>query len=272
MQVRAVAVAIALTLAARQSLPRTSTIVATVTAYVSEYQHGFVQLVADEDTTQRVIAGSAVTATRRTHGELFSTFIDEQGGWMSVHDIQTVDDTPVTGRQDVRALLRSESVRELGPRLAAENARFNLGHVSRNFNEPTLALLLFSRGHVGDLSVKTDGRAQFDGDTRLVTLQVALDKDAPLVRSLAGRVSTTATFVVEPDTGRVRHTTLRLDDGDVSATLETQYGFDSHVAAWVPFTFSERYTARRAAETTEVVTSLTNYRRFEVSVRMKPGD
>src|SRR5689334_3682797 len=220
MQVRAVAVAIAMTVAARQSLPRTSTIVTSVTAYVSAYQHDFVQLVADEDTTQRVIAGSAVTATRRTHGELFSTFIDERGGWMSVHDIQTVDDRPVPGRQDVRALLRAESVRDLGPRLAAENARFNLGHVSRNFNEPTLALLLFSHGHVGDLSVKTDGAPRVDGDTQVVTLQATLDRNAPLVRSRAGRVATHATFDVEPWTGRVRRTTLRLDDGEVSAALD----------------------------------------------------
>jgi hypothetical protein len=274
MRVHAVAFAIAIAFAASQSLPRTGAIVTSVTAYVRQYQDDFVQLVADEDVTQRVLNGAAVTATRQTHGEMFSTFVDDRGGWMSVHDIQTVDGVQVSGRPDVRALLRPASIREIGPRLAAENARFNLGHVSRNFNEPTLALLLFTPAHVRDLSVDRDRVPLTTGAIPLVTLRVRLDRDAPLVRSLAGRVSTTGTFVVDPVTGRVHQTMVTFDDGRVVATLETTYAVDAHVSAWVPVTFIERYTDRRTGEVTDVTTTLGNYRRFGTSGRVvvKPGD
>lgn len=255
-------------LTAPQTLPRTTVIAAAVTKYVSQYQRDFVQVVADELATQRVLTHGEVTTTRELRGELFSTFIDGDDRWMSVHDIQTVDGTPVTDRPDVRTLLRSGSIRELGPRLAAENARFNLGIVSRNFNEPTLALLLFTPAHVRDLSVNREGApATADGVT-LVTLRVTLDRDAPLVRSVHRRVSTRGTFLVEPDTGRIRRTTVTFDDGDLAATLDTTYAFDVHVKLWVPVTFTERYTSRDSAEVTDVTTTLSNYRRFETSGRV----
>lgn len=273
MEVHAVALAIAMALVAPQSLPRTGAIVTSVTAYVRQYQRDFVQLVADEDVTQRVLDGTVATAIRQTHGEMFSTFVDDRGGWMSVHDIQTVDGAPVPGRPDVRALLRSTSIREIGPRLAAENARFNLGHVSRNFNEPTLALLLFTPAHVRDLSVNRDGRPATSGAASLVTLRVRLDRDAPLVRGLSGRVSTTGRFIVDPITGRVHQTTVTFDDGRVVATLETTYALDAHVSAWVPVTFVEHYRDRRTGEVTDVTTALGNYRRYETSGRVViPGD
>ena len=56
----------------------------------------------------------------------------------------------------------------------------------------------------------------------------------------------------------------------MSATLDTRYDFDPHVSAWVPVTFTERYTARQTGEVTDVDTTLTNYRRFDVSARVKP--
>jgi hypothetical protein len=273
MQGHAVALAVVIALAGLQSSPGTRTLVKSVTNYVTQYQRDFVQLVADEAVTQRVLSGTTVTATRETRGELFATFVDDRGGWMSVHDIQTVDAEPVPGRLDVRALLRSESIRELGPRLAAENARFNLGHVSRNFNEPTLALLLFTAAHVQDLSVDRDHQDVTPDGIVVVTLRVRLDRNAQLVRSLTRRVSTSGTFVVEPSTGRIHHTMVTFDDGQSAATLETTYAFDVHVNVWVPVAFAEHYRDRTSNETTEVMTSLSNYRRFETSGRvMKPGD
>ena len=206
MDLRTAGFAIAALLTAGQTVPSTKAIVSAVSTYVSQYQREFIALVADERVTQRVSERGAVTATREWRGELFSAFVDDERRWMSVHDIQRVDGQPVDGREDVRSLLRTQSLREIGPRLAAQNARFNLGHVSRNFNEPTLALLLFTREHVGNLSVKRDGTPVLDHDRTVVTLQVILDKSAPLVRGLTRRVDTRGTLAVEPETGRIRRT------------------------------------------------------------------
>ncbi|MEO8483955.1 MAG: hypothetical protein ABI634_17220 [Acidobacteriota bacterium] len=267
MRVQAVVLAISTLVAGAQAVPRTSALVDAVTNYVSQYQQEFVSLVADEHVTQRVTVRGAVTATRESGGELFSAFVDDAGTWMSVHDIQIVDGEPVVGRRDVRALLRSQSFRDVGRLLAAENARFNLGHVSRNFNEPTLALLLFTRTHVRNLSVDRDARPAVGGGTALVTLRVKLPDDAPLVRSLTRRVTTRGTFIVEPG-GRIHETAVRFDDGEVTAELKTLYAFDAHVDVWVPVTFTERYTDDRTREITDVKTTVTNYRRFQTSGRV----
>jgi hypothetical protein len=241
-----------------------------VTAYVQQYQRDFVTLVADEVTTQEVRNRGLVTDRRTTTGELFSTFLDGPGVWMSIHEVREVDGLPVPADEDVRSLLQSASLARLGPRVAAANARFNIGHVTRNFNEPTFALLLFTPARVGDLSVDLDHVEPTARDDSRVTLRVRARGDTPLIHSLSGRVSTTGTVVVDAGTGRVEHTSMTFSDGVVDAWLDTGYAFDDHVQAWVPVTFTERYTARKTGEVTLVRTALTNYRRFETSGRIVP--
>jgi hypothetical protein len=253
-----------------QSLPPARAIVKAITQYVGDYQRQFVQLVADERAVQRVTAAGSLLATRELRGELFSTFLADTGGWMSLHDIQQVDGEPVPAGPNVRALLQSQSIRELGPRLAAENARYNLGHVSRNFNEPTLALLLFTPLHVGDVSTKGVQPIASPIGEPLAILRVVLDRQAPLVRGLGRHVTTTGEFEIEPTTGRVRRTMIVFDDGDVTARLETRYAADDHVGMWVPVAFTEHYTARHTTEVTDVTTTLDHYRRFETSGRVVP--
>lgn len=250
-------------------VPKTGAIVAAVRRYVSDYQRTFISLVADEHTTQRVTTAGTVTATRETSGELFSVYLEDERAWMSVHDIMQVDGAPAPPHADVRALLRSQSMRAIAPWLAAANARYNIGHVTRNFNEPTLALLLFAPEHADDVRVSAT-RARPESGEPLVALRVRGRRGFALVHSLTSAVSMDATVDVEPDSGRVHHTTLTFSDHQVDATLETRYAFDDHVAMLVPVRFIERYTEPRSQEVTTVESALTNYRRFEVTARMVP--
>ncbi len=262
-------------LVAGQRVPATRAIVSAVSRYVTQYQRDFVSLVADESTTQQVLVSGVVTETRTTHGEMFATFVEQDRAWMSVHDVADVDGRPVPDRDDVRAMLLAEPLRALAPRLAAANARYNIGHVTRNFNEPTLALVLFTPARLDDLRI--DGSAP-NGDTAragcgdgcesLVTLRFSGRDGRSLVRSTAGTVAMRGTAIVEMPSGRVRQTTVTFDDRQVEATLETRYGFDEHVSIWVPITFVERYVARETGEQTLVRSTFTNYRRFETSGRM----
>jgi len=266
-------VLIAATLGSVQSLPKADAIVRSVADYVAGYQRDFVALVADEATHQRVLGGGSTTALeRRTQGELFSTIL-QNGIWISLHDVQIVDGREVTDRLDVRALLAKESIGSLVRRLTAANARYNIGSVTRNFNEPTLALLLFTPAHVRDLSVD---RGRVPGEpsrSSLVNLTIRLPQSAPLVASRDGPVTTRATFVVESDTGRVRKTTISINAGLVDAQLDTTYQLEPRLGIWVPVVFDERYSHRTRRgqvpyEVIEVHTTLTNYRRFETSGRI----
>ena len=257
-----------LTLATAQALPRTEVIVEAAVRYVAQYQRDFTYLVADEDCLQRVVAGGVELRVRRTRGELFSTFVDQARTWISVRDVADVDGVAVPDRDNVRALLTRESVASLAPRIAASNARFNIGHVSRNFNEPTLALLLFAPTRRPDVAFdRGPSERTPDGDS-LMALRLRGRDGLAFVRGLNGRVSVRGTAVVEPQSGRVHRTTLTIEDGQVEAVLETTYAFDSHVQLWVPVMFDERYTARRDDEATLVHTTLGNYRRYETGGRL----
>ena len=272
--VRVLTVAIALSaILSAQALPKTGVIVDAVARYVAGYQQEFVALVADEATHQRVL-GSVSTAAveRRTQGELFSTIL-ENGIWISLHDVQVLDGREVTDRLDVRALLARESFGSLVRRLTEANARYNIGSVTRNFNEPTLALLLFTPAHLRDLSVDRSRVPDEPARSSLVNLAIRLPQSASLVASRDGPVTTRATFVVESDTGRVRKTTITINAGLVDAQLDTTYQLEPRLGIWVPVVFDERYSHRMRRgqlpyEVIEVHTTLTNYRRFETSGRI----
>lgn len=261
--------ALLVALAFIQAVPGTPALVDTVGRYISAYQQAFTFLVADEDTVQQVAEGGRVTATRHTRGELFAVFVGGDDVWMSMHDVAEVDGVAVGDRDDVRSLLSRTSVRAAARDIAEANARHNIGRVTRNFNEPMLALQLLASPRSASVAFDREHVDRSSPDVTLVTLRLRLKDDATFVASMAGRrVKTEGTVVVEAGTGRVRHTMLRLDDGQVSATLETDYARDDRLDLWVPTTFVEVYRTRRGTEVTTVRTTLSNYRRFEASGRI----
>ena len=248
------------------------TLVAAAARYVAEYERAFQFLVADETYEQVSVSPfNQILERRLLRGELFLTFLPADNEWIAVHDVATVDGEPVDDREDLRQLLqRRDTVRGLASRIAARNARFNIGSVKRNFNEPTLALLLLDAKRVAD--VRFDRvRMERDGEVALATLRFTERGRPTLVSGSSGPTPATGTFVIEAATGRVRSTTFMLTDRSTVVTLVTNYAPDEKLGLWVPALFTERY------ETTlgpmrDVITGearYSNYRRFEVTGRIK---
>lgn len=234
--------------------------------YVLAYQRSFVSLVADETTVQTVWKDGAVTATRTTEGELFSTFLDDRRTWMSIHDISRVDGAPVVDRLPVREWLTRSTLAAIGNQVAASNARFNIGPVTRNFNEPTLALLFLTPEHLDAMTVDRDDHAA--SGPGLVTLRFRSRGPSPLVRSLNGLLTASGTVTMEPDSGRVHDTRVTFADPIIDADLHTVYEYDPHVEQWVPSRFVEHYARSRTGDVTHVESTFTNYRRFETRGRL----
>lgn len=250
----------------------TKSLAAAAMAYVADYEARFTFLVADEEYTQQVLdPAGRQTARRQMQGELFLTFIPADHTWIAVHDIATVDDQPVPDRDGLRVLLQKGEVTRVAKQIADRNAAFNIGGIQRNFNEPTLPLLLLGPKRIKGVSFDRRQVVRHPDGTR-VTLAFA-ERDRPtLIRSVRGSaIHAKGELIVDAATGRIERTTLELEDGEIVARLSTDYAREDRLDMWVPSVFTERYegAARGRREVIVCEARYTNYRRFEVTGRIK---
>jgi hypothetical protein len=246
-------------------------LVAAATSYVVEYEKRFKFLIADQSYTQAVYdQDRRETGRRWMQGELFLTFIPADSAWLAVHDFTEVDGEPVEDREDLRALLQKGETVSVVRSVLSRNSRFNLGSILRNFNEPTLALLVLEPHRVQRFSFDREEVIRTAGQTR-VRLSFRERERPTLVRDGENRpVYSKGEITIDAATGRVERTTIELLDDNVLARLTTTYALDEKVDMWVPVAFAERY--ERTSREREVIVceaAYTNYRRFEVTARIK---
>ena len=250
--------------AAPQAAPRVGEVVQLATAYVQRYTAELKFVLAEEEYTPRTLGrNDSIERERRIRGEFFLAFLAADRGWIAVRDVHEVDGAAVADREDLHALLRQGEVSSVARRVADRNASFNIGRILRNFNEPTLPLLLLTRERVG----RTRFRA-VSHTARTATLAFQ-ERDRPaLIRSRSGEHAfSRGTLTVDAQTGRVEATTLELSIDGIRVRLETTYTADERLGLWVPTTFTERYEGR--GETIACRAVYSNYRRFEVLGRVK---
>lgn len=261
--------------------PDVATVVNAAAAYVKEYQTQLGSVIADETYLQQIIrqlpGDPAMPRMRRLTGEMFFMFAPT-GEWLAIRDVIRADGQEIKDRRVVADALRTLPAEQVAEAFKAYNSRFNLGRTIRNFNEPTLSLLVLDDRH----------RARFTFDRRrvdrrrdgtLVTIAFTeREGETSLIRDLtSGAVVARGEFVAEADTGRIRRAVLRAKAGPVSLELVTEYALDNDLALWVPSRFRERYESGVAptsfeveAEYEDVVCDATysNYRRFQTSGRI----
>lgn len=254
----------------------TRALVSRAATYVSDYQQRLTAVVADEEYTQEILAQVPVDPgmplTRRLRSEVFFVFepIDRQ--WMAIRDTTLVDGQPVRDRISARQAFETLSPWEVRRRFSEFNARWNLGRITRNFNEPTLALLVFDDEHRSRFTF--DRRAVTrTPDAVLATLEFRERERPTLIRDVfLGPVFSRGEIVVDAG-GEVRRTSFRLAMEGVSAELTTDYEANEKLGMRVPSVFRERYERGREGSkrydriACEAVYS--NYRRFDVLTRIK---
>jgi hypothetical protein len=246
-------------------------VVAAASAYVESFRKDAAFLIADEATTQRRLdARDQTIESRQTKGEIFLTYLEADAQWIAVHDVASVDGEAVADREDLRSLLtKGNELRGVAQRVATRNARFNLGGVWRNFNEPTLPLLLLERSRIGNLSLDRKGVAREAGVT-IVTVGFR-ERDRPtLVRGPREPIRAEGELVIEAESGRIRRTRFELDQDPFRAELVTTYALDARIGMWLPRAFVERYEGKPDGREEVIVceTEYTNYRKFTVTGRI----
>ncbi len=244
-------------------------------AYVERYQAAFSLLVGEEHYTQRVVRRGRETERRRLRSEFALVRVggDPSGPrWLAFRDVLEVDDRPVADRGDRLVRLFRDAPADALARaraIALESARYNLGPVVRTINVPTLALEFFEVPRQPRLRYRRAGE-RVHGGRRVWVVRFEERARPTLIRSPDGRdVVARGEAWVDPESGRIVRTELTPEGrGGLASRITVTYASDARVGVWVPVEMAERYERGDALVTGEAV--YTNFRRFEVDVRVKP--
>ena len=261
-----------------------SVVVDAAAAYLRNYQRELTSVVADEIYTQHVVAQVPRDGLRPLKTTLASEifFMFAVGhDWMAIRDVRTVNGAPPEVRPDLRQALQQLPAAEVAGTFKAHNSRFNVGRVSRNFNEPTLSLLIFDDRHRARFEFER-ARVRQSDDGPLVTLRFRERGGPTLIRNLdGGNAFAAGEMTVEPASGRVVNAILAVTIDSVRATLSTTYAFDERLGIMVPVRFGERYEdgvaprpfvkTQQRLRYEEILcnAAYTNFRRFEVTARIR---
>ncbi len=262
-------------------------------AYAGAYESALSALVAEERYVQRAsrVDRQTVTYTRPQAGrspvsateveerwlpdgerELKSDFllVKAQGGdrWLPFRDVFEVDGKPVRTREERLQKLFLEApatAAERATAITAESARYNIGFVDRNLNLPTLPLRLLDptrRAHMLFRKVretKVAGIAAWE-------LAFAERGSPTIVRDGGKDIPATGTFWINPATGRVLRTTMRLEINRVMAEMTVTYQQAAKAGdTYVPGEMRETYQS--STRRLECVATYSKIRRFQVTTQ-----
>ncbi len=287
----AITIGVLLAVSAGPQAPATDPVIDAAAAYVRQYQEQLTSVVAHETYTQHLRAqvprDRGMPSRRTLKSEIFFLFTPGHD-WMAIRDVMDRDGQPVAERLDFRNALQTSSAPEVARRFKTHNSRYNLGRIARNFNEPTLSLLVLDDRHRGRFTfdrVRTDRTRGGE----LVTYAFRERTPPTLIWDLDGKpVFSSGQLTIEPKTGRITHALLALTIGSAQMTLTTTYGFEERLGIWVPVRFGEHYrdgtdakaprprgvNTRTAAATEyfeEIVCEArySSFRQFEVKTRIR---
>jgi hypothetical protein len=251
-------------------------------AYVQQYRETFVQVVADEHYLQEVQeqlhrrASPAsdrwsVTEKRELTSELVLVRLDGDLEWIGFRDVISVDDRQVPHRK-VRAaqLLGSDARyrRGLVRSLLEESARYNIGRIVRNFNDPLLPLLFISREHQHRFRFRSRGEEEVEG-VRVARIEYVERERPTLIRSQGLSSPSSGVLWIDTATGALVRSEHEVGGRRRESHAHTviTYRPDPRLGLRVPVEMREVYT-HPEGERVVCTAMYSNFRRFEVDSRL----
>jgi hypothetical protein len=233
--------------------------------YVANYEARFAAVVSEETyrQTQQRVAGLTIHRDLKSDVLVISL---GQSDWMGFRDVFEVDGKPVRDHdQRLSKLFLEPTANSVNHarQIADESARYNLGSVRRNINVPTMALAFLRRENQVRSTFSRDGTAKVD-DIATIVLAFKEHATPTIVRSGDADSPATGRFWIEPDTGRVVRSQVRLAPR-VNATITVTYGAQPKLDVWVPVSMSETYRSS-SGEIVAGAATYSNFRRFSVDV------
>jgi hypothetical protein len=236
--------------------------------YLTEYRDKLTYVMATERSKQTLVGGFAVGGplSETLASDVYFVYVPADNVWMAVRDVEIVDGKVIKNRENVRDLLNSGQV-GAARALKDRNARYNLGTILRNFNEPTLSLLVLDDKHRRRFTFTRSGSRG-----SVVTVSFTEKAQPTLIIDTSGRPAfASGEMAIDAVTGRIERAKIQVKlSGGIDAVMTTTYKPDPKLQMWVPAKFEESYSlgGRRPEKVTSAST-YSDFSRFDVSVRIK---
>jgi len=271
--------------------PPLEEVLARAAQYVRMLQDRFASIVADERYEQQVVAASTtgrsatgglrsgtgtweVTQRRRLESELVLVLAPAARAWLAFRDVVRVDGRPVPDRDErlARVLMgKKDHTPEELKQIANESARFNIGAVNRNFNQPLLVVLFMGKDYQSHFTFEHAGVADIDG---VRTWKIAYrERGTPTIITAPGDrdLPSFGNVWIEPATGRILRTVHEVRDerDKFSARALVHFANSERFGVAVPVKMTEEY--RRLGSTVpsaRATATYSNFRQFEVQSKL----
>jgi hypothetical protein len=273
--------------------PSLSALLGRVAAYVQRFEHNFAVVLSDERYDQRQHVSATIEGTsqpqvpreagmdRKLQSEMLFMWMPEAREWLIARTVLLVDGVAVRdskGRLD-RALADPDPDQAARlRRLRDEGARFNIGRIRRNFNDPTLALQFLDPMYQSRFTFTRAGQMKVNG-VQAWRLAFVEHRHPTLVASNGVDMVAAGSVWVAVSDGEVIRTSTKWTDANTSTTAEivVNYRRDQKLDMWVPARMDETYAQKRITwdgtppqvmtvnERIECVATYSNFRRFDTS-------
>jgi hypothetical protein len=273
-------------LAQRVAPPPVEDLLANAAAYVEQFEKDFAFVVSDEDYQQRIgirpIGMLPPDKVRITRAEVVFLWLPHEQLWLTARNVRTLNGKNVAGSETaVQEALADDGGRVARLRqLRAQSARYNIGPMLRNFNDPTLTLQFVGARLQSRFSWAVEERETIDGH-QTWRLKFTERQRPSLIRRGTEELPATGRMWVEASSGRIHKTRLDVTDKELRARaiLDVTFERDDRLGMLVPNRMEENYeqeqsaglgviTRRGPSEPIKAVATYSNFRRFETSGRL----
>jgi hypothetical protein len=257
-----------------QPRPKLNDVLTQAAAYVRRFENDFAAIITDETYEQDDVQRQPVRRHIHRHlrSEMLFMRLPGQGlSWLSARNVLEVDGQPVTDRRDRLERTIKGDAAGLAERLrsvADESARFNLGRIQRNFNDPILPLLFLDPDFQPQFKFRLEKDEDIEGiRTRKISFK---ERGQPIVISDAGgrNIFSSGAVWVRTEDAVVVRTEMGATFNGVSFTIGVEYRHDPKLDMWIPSSMDEHYRSRKTNEQVNCVAVYSNARRFETSGRV----
>ncbi len=238
--------------------------------YITAYESKFSAVVSEEHYRQTLDRRVSSTVRRELKSDVL-VVNSGVGGWMGFRDVYEVDGRVVRDHDQRLTKLFVNPASDTmthARQIADEGSRYNLGSISRNINTPTMALTYLRRENQARSTFELSGTSKIEG-VQTIALKFREVNRPTIVRSGEEDSPASGQFWIDPSTGRVVRSQLKLTPAKLSATITVTYGATPKLDLWVPLSMSESYRAV-SGENIEGSATYSNFRRFNVDVTSVP--